>query len=545
MVNNNQSLASLEIPLVRISFGRLLVAVVLALVCASGEAASLEGILMPGPVSNAHAAFESNCEACHSPLTETKQQTLCLSCHTEVATDIRATSGFHGKHPAVAQDQCQSCHREHKGRAATTLAFDLAGFNHTNTDFPLHWGHAAAPCSACHQNDEGSSNANNKEADFKYTDAPTQCNACHAKDDTHQGMLGTDCASCHTVRQWQPAPFDHSTTAFPLTGSHAATACTDCHTTGSLINTPTQCASCHKQDDIHNGTLGSNCQQCHTADNWQKNQFNHQLQTGFALTAGHAGLACISCHTPGLPMSSAQGDNCLSCHAKDDVHQGNNGTACQSCHTTAAWRTTTFKHAAETGFALQGAHTSLTCNQCHKGALTDPIGNTCDQCHSPDPHAGQLGNNCQQCHNESQWSEDLTFSHELTSFPLLGMHSQLACPACHTTARFLDAKTPCVNCHQQDDVHKQGMGQQCGSCHNPASWQVQRFDHAQISGFALIGEHANLSCAACHQDESHMRANGPDECSSCHRQDDPHQSRFGTDCVQCHNNQSFREIKRL
>ena len=285
--------------------------------------------------------------------------------------------------------------------------------------------------------------------------------------------------------------------------------------------------------------------QCHNTQEWSQNQFDHQLHTNFALTAGHAGLACTACHTSGLPMSTTQGGNCLSCHAKDDAHQGNNGSQCQSCHTTASWQASTFKHTLETGFSLNGAHENLPCTQCHKGKLSDPVGNSCHQCHSPDPHAGQQGKNCQQCHNESQWQKNLTFSHELTAFPLLGMHSQLECSACHATSRFHDTKKKCVSCHQQDDVHKQVMGDECGSCHNPASWKVQRFDHAQVSGFALIGEHANLTCSTCHKNTTRMQAPGPDECSSCHQQDDPHQNRFGTDCVQCHNNQTFREIKRL
>ena len=537
MVNCNKSLVMSQTSTSSTGWARFVATVLIALVGATTEAASLEGILMPGPVSQAHAAFESNCEACHAPLTETTQQRLCLTCHVEAAADISASTGFHGKHPKVAQEQCQSCHQEHKGRAATTLTFDLTSFDHTNTDFPLLWGHAVAPCSACHSQGNDDS--------INYSNAPTQCYACHQKDDSHAGKLGSECASCHGVRQWQPANFDHSSTAFPLTGSHVATACTTCHTGGSMTDTPTQCASCHKQDDIHNGSLGSNCQQCHSTDNWQQSYFDHKTQTGFALTAGHAGLTCSSCHTLGLPMSSTQGNNCLSCHAEEDVHQGNNGTQCQSCHTTETWQSTTFNHAVTTGFALHGAHANLTCKQCHAGALTDPVANSCNQCHSPDPHAGQLGQKCEQCHNESQWQADLRFSHELTVFPLLGKHSPLECSACHATSRFHDADAQCSSCHQQDDVHEQAMGQECGSCHNPATWKVQRFDHAQVSGFTLVGIHKDLTCAACHQDDAAMQAQGPDECSNCHRQDDPHQNRFGTDCVQCHNNQSFHEIKRL
>lgn len=514
----------------------------LVLVCActlstNAVAASIEGFLSPGALSEAHAAFEGNCEACHSPLTETKQQTLCLTCHAEVGSDLKSSAGFHGRHPKVGPEQCQSCHREHKGRSAKTLAFDLDGLNHDHTDFPLRWKHAETACVSCHTNTQRKTH--------KFTEAATECSACHTKDDVHQGNLGTDCASCHSARGWKPTLFDHSNTSFPLLGSHATTTCTACHSDGTETKTPSQCSSCHNQDDAHQGSFGTNCQSCHTTQNWQQSTFKPYQHKIFPLEAGHSNLSCNDCHSPSESLADIQGKTCNSCHATDDVHKGNNGSQCETCHSTTSWQESRFQHAEATGFALNGTHSKLSCNQCHEGAVSEPISNTCNGCHSPDPHANQLGNNCAQCHNESQWTGKLSFSHELTNFPLLGKHSPLECSACHLSSKFHDVDPQCSSCHQQDDPHQQAMGSNCGSCHNPASWTVQRFDHQEVSGFPLIGQHQKASCDACHQSPARMRARGPDECSTCHQQDDPHQNRFGTDCVQCHNNQSFRDIKRL
>jgi len=509
----------------------------LMLFSSMATAASLERILMPGPLSQAHAKFEDDCESCHSPLSETKQQTLCFECHEAVATDVVKGTGFHGKHPSIGTQQCQACHKEHLGRDQHTLDFDLTKFNHDATDFPLRWDHAQAQCSACHVAD-----ADNH---IDYSDAPTACQGCHSKDDVHQGKFGTDCQSCHAVREWLPTLFNHSDTNFPLLGQHQALACDACHQPPEFSNAPTQCVGCHQPDDVHQGSLGNQCGQCHTNDKWQVRQFDHHKQSGFALTAGHQGLACSSCHLLGTDIKALGNSTCVSCHGADDPHQGNNGDQCQSCHTTASWQTSTFDHKLQTGFDLLGAHEPLACGQCHAGALSDPVPNQCVDCHSPDPHANQLGNQCEQCHSQISWFSQVRFSHDLTRFPLLGQHADLSCSVCHESSRFHDTDRQCASCHADDDVHRQTLGNDCATCHNPTNWRVQRFDHQQISEFALLGSHATASCASCHDSQVRMKANGPDECSVCHQQDDPHERRFGSNCVTCHNNQSFRDIKRL
>ena len=47
----------------------------------STQAASIETLVMPGQVSEAHAGIESECSECHAPFSKTLQRDLCLSCH--------------------------------------------------------------------------------------------------------------------------------------------------------------------------------------------------------------------------------------------------------------------------------------------------------------------------------------------------------------------------------------------------------------------------------------------------------------------------------
>ena len=55
------------------------------------------------------------------------------------------------------------------------------------------------------------------------------CATCH--DDAHAGVVGSDCASCHTAEAWRPTLFDvlrHASTDFPLEGKHTEAACSSC-----------------------------------------------------------------------------------------------------------------------------------------------------------------------------------------------------------------------------------------------------------------------------------------------------------------------------
>ena len=504
-------------------------ALCLLLVATASHGASLERLVMPGPVSQAHADLEDDCSNCHAPVSDQTQNELCVVCHDRVGQDIDSNTGFHGRHPLVASDECQVCHAEHEGRDAETLAFDWSDFEHTLTDFPLTGPHSGLECATCH--DDGA----------PFTAAPATCVGCHARDDPHERRFSQDCASCHVPDDWHDVIFDHDMTGFPLSGDHADLACTSCHVSDTSVPVPDQCNGCHAKDDVHAGTLGSDCQSCHSTSSWATGFFEHAT-TGFSLTRGHAGLTCDICHASAAPLA---GETCNACHADDDVHDGKNGNDCESCHTSASWAASTFNHLGASGFALIDTHAALSCDACHLGEVTDSIGSECVDCHlSHDVHEGQLGAQCGDCHGETRWPVGVRFDHHHTTFPLLGLHGVLECSACHVSGRFKDVDPRCSTCHVDEDPHAGTMADECGSCHNPSGWNATAFDHAASSAFPLIGAHDRIACTSCHAKPVLMQAKTPEDCAQCHR-NDPHQDRFGDDCGRCHGTDDFHEIERL
>ena len=68
---------------------------ILALCAAPASASDIEKwLIMPGPVVESHASIEADCDACHAPLSQQDQATLCSACHTEVGIDVVAGTGF-------------------------------------------------------------------------------------------------------------------------------------------------------------------------------------------------------------------------------------------------------------------------------------------------------------------------------------------------------------------------------------------------------------------------------------------------------------------
>ena len=170
-------------------YGWLAIAGAVLSSAASGQINSLERLVMPGPLSTQHATLEANCAACHKPFSRELQKSLCLDCHTDVARDITAKAGFHGKTANVGNAECAACHAEHAGRGADILHLDRNRFDHGVTSFPLRGKHAETKCESCHTPDKKSFHA-----------AETECNACHAKDDRHHGNLGVVCSDCQIGR---------------------------------------------------------------------------------------------------------------------------------------------------------------------------------------------------------------------------------------------------------------------------------------------------------------------------------------------------------
>jgi len=489
-------------------------------------------LIMPGPVVNSHADIESDCSSCHSPIAKKPQGELCLNCHTATRDDIANDAGFHGRLPAAQQPACANCHTEHEGREMDITGLDAGTFDHTRTDFPLMGAHANVRCDGCHA------------AGVAHREAPSACIACHRQEDVHDGNLGTDCAGCHTTRNWSATAFDHGDTGFPLSGAHSAVACSTCHEGSQFAAAGQTCIACHRSDDLHRGQNGPQCADCHGVSSWRGVAFDHEAVSGFALTGGHKSLGCQACHRGGN-TSPADGRTCAACHERDDPHAGRFGTTCESCHSVNDWRSVRFDHAKKTTFTLPPGHDKLPCNTCHTGNLADALPRDCGTCHADeDPHGKQLGNVCESCHMPTSWTAELWFDHDITSFPLLGAHAALSCDQCHVTAAFHDAGSTCVACHAGGDPHNGGLGQQCENCHNPSAWRASRFDHDRTD-FPLTGAHTALSCNACHLDDTKPTHTAGSNCVSCHRRDDPHLGRFGDDCSNCHTTSTFSRIEGM
>lgn len=490
----------------------------------------IERLVSPGPLAQAHANLESRCAACHEAFDRGAQTRLCVACHRPVGTDISGDTGFHGRDRAASTQSCSTCHSDHQGRAFALVRLNTRNFDHSVTDYPLRGAHVRVACASCHAPGR------------KFREAPSACVDCHRSDEPHRGRLGVRCSSCHTDESWRQIRFDHSDTGFPLQGAHQAARCTTCHANERYDGTPTTCVSCHQDDDVHHGSLGSNCGECHSAVGWRVARFDH-ARTGFPLRGRHSAIECRTCHIQ--PAGQVELPTvCLSCHRDEDAraHQGRNGAACQDCHNERDWRQTSFDHARETRFPLRGAHAGQTCAACHVAPAREVrLDMACVACHrEDDAHAGQEGAQCEQCHGDVAWKEDVRFDHGLTRFPLIGEHAGVACAECHDTPRFEDADEACVSCHLDDDQHEQRLGRECATCHTPVGWGRWTFDHDAQTDFDLTGAHAGLQCEACHTQRVRERIRQSSSCIACHRSDDIHRGEFGPDCSRCHTTETFR-----
>ena len=503
----------------------------------SVRAASIESLMMPGEVVKNHAKYEHECTKCHDRFDKARQTDLCLACHKEILKDIDKKAGFHGKKAQVREQACKSCHTEHKGRGADIVKLDKLTFDHHLTDFELRGQHTKTRCESCHKPSK------------KYSEAPQACHSCHAKESPHKekmlGELSRRCDSCHTENNWRENRYDHDKTKFPLTGRHAKTDCTSCHPGDRYQKTPTQCYACHQLDDVHQGSNGKNCKKCHTTTSWKKLDFDHDRDTHFPLRERHAKVTCAACH-PKDPYKVKIKSDCYSCHQHDDKHAARFGQKCQDCHSEQAWGRIKFDHDRDTKFKLRGKHSKAECTSCHKqqNIYKEKLRVDCLSCHAlDDVHKGQEGKKCEACHNESGWRAQVRFEHDITKFPLVGLHAIVPCEECHLSSSYKDASIECNACHKKDDTHKGKLGLNCNRCHTPNGWKIWRFDHNTESQFKLDGKHTDVHCYSCHTQAVKIIDSTPRTCTGCHHVDDIHNGQFGARCDRCHTTSAFKEIR--
>lgn len=509
------------------------------------------------PLEGRHARLE--CRQCHQGQRITPEDRAVL-----VRTDLNSTfAGLDGR--------CTSCHRdEHHGslgqdcrRCHTAEAWKPApGFTHTESRFPLTGRHEQVPCARCHKPIA----ALGGHAQYRNFVQFENCISCHA--DPHGGAFAGGCEKCHTTEGWKgariPGTFDHSRTAFPLRGRHAALGCRKCHRTENFRVKIAHdlCRDCH--EDRHQGQFaGRNkgeCAACHTEDGWKPARFGveEHATSRFPLRGAHARVECGKCHAGrgGAVNYHPPFANCRDCHR--DPHEGQfagppHQDRCQQCHVESDWKKARYsaRDHQTSRFPLHGAHAAVPCEECHKATggrrqlrFADI---RCAVCHA-DLHrtmkelaegvrlsAAAARQGCEGCHSPRAWNETAAFDHGRTRFDLTGKHKGVKCRACHkpdvlgSRRVFVFAGTPqaCTACHA--DPH---MGQfarpgapqgECAGCHTTSNWLPTEFDHERLSSFPLTGAHRLVPCRMCHPAQENggrrlVQYRGtPRVCEECHR----------------------------
>lgn len=497
---------------------------------------SVKALVAPGSLTQAHAKYETKCNECHVPFSKETQNDLCVDCHKEISEDLKKGQGHHGRLDAAQKGLCKSCHSEHLGLNADITGLSREVFDHRLTDFDLTGAHGRVDigCDRCHP------------VGKKFRGSPVECLSCHREQDTHKGTLGADCARCHRETAWKDTYFSHDKTNLPLKGKHGQLSCGACHPNAEYTHTPFACVACHMINDVHDSPVDERCGRCHTADGWKQISFDHDKDTQYPLDGRHAHVRCEACHIKNF-FREKLGSQCAQCHQAHDVHKGRYGTGCQNCHNLLDWKKVDFDHNKNTKFELRGRHSKALCDSCHKES-TDKIhlDPTCYGCHKVnDVHNGQQGTQCHSCHNEESWTQKITFDHDLTRFPLIGLHAVTPCGECHLSSAFKEAKMECFSCHQTDDYHKKKLGTDCARCHNPNGWRLWEFDHDTQTDFRLEGKHAGIACHECHRKEMGAELMQDTQCWICHSREDVHAGRFGSKCELCHGVELFKQIKEF
>ncbi len=387
----------------------------------------------------------------------------CISCHDD-------------PHIGQLEGQCTQCHTE----TAFTDFIGKGNFDHDLTDFTLRGKHRTESCFSCHERSsdplevfQDRSNVNEN-----------SCIACHA--DVHNGKYGNECVKCHRESSFLSLRkmefFDHTTTDYPLEGKHQDVDCRQCHE--KRFSTPidfTACSNCH--DDYHRGEFMENgvspdCVECHSLENgfdYSLYTLEQHQETQFPLEGAHSATPCFACHVSeddNRWTFRELGKTCVDCH--QDIHQGYISEKyypkddCKICHVNDAWTAVDFDHE-QTKWPLNGKHTEVSCRECHfienadnKEYTEQKFANletNCISCHEnihDETFAIDGITDCTRCHVTSSWFPE-TFNHDLTNFPLEGMHTKIQCSACHEVANangeieviYKIQKFRCIDCHLQ------------------------------------------------------------------------------------------------
>jgi hypothetical protein len=546
----------------------LLKTIIVACILAMFAAPAHAQLLSPGPLSQAHAAIDTDndCGRCHESGKQVVAR-LCLDCHKDLEAELDGGRGLHGKQ--YKGQACESCHVEHVGKNAKLVRWPGGSqdkLDHALTGWPLAQAHAkVTPCAKCHTKSSPLG-----KAQFVGTNAA--CGACHK--DPHAGKFTADCAKCHDqtdFKKFTQKAFDHQLATFPLTGKHVTVPCEKCHTGTPPTWKPLQfaaCESCHQ--DPHKGEFKpKSCSSCHDTSSWaaaaDAMKTNHPK---LSLSNGHANVACKTCHDRGNDKAPSKGSKCENCHRQ--VHLAKFGDRCETCHASIKWvglpESIGRENHAKTRYPLQAKHVAVSCAKCHSPAkpqaqrFRNLAFAACATCH-PDSHKGEFvarkNGECAQCHTVDGFAPttfDLA-AHATTAFALDGKHVATPCKNCHTNPAprlsWKVAARQCAECHAnphgtQFATEMSAGG--CAKCHSTSNWHEPHIDH---STWPLVGAHAQTACAGCHGEQKIGAQPAAyrgiaRECEGCH--DDIHAGQFLQTapveaCKSCHQPTTFKIAK--
>jgi hypothetical protein len=94
-------------------------------------------------------------------------------------------------HRHVAQSSCDQCH--------SSKTFEMKGFNHFETSFPLSGRHASLSCQRCHSQVDW-----NGKLVLAFDKTREECQECH--ESPHRSQYA-ECGRCHITTTWRISDF--------------------------------------------------------------------------------------------------------------------------------------------------------------------------------------------------------------------------------------------------------------------------------------------------------------------------------------------------
>lgn len=197
-----------------------------------------QGLVSPGPLSQAHRFIAAECETCHTPHKGVAANN-CITCHAATSFGDKQSTRFHAQ-----AKRCTTCHIEHQGDDA------LVAMNHEALLSTPSW--QLGPPG--HRELKSPTYTTRRGIDV----AALDCATCHSNRDPHRSYFGSECSDCHSVTAWAIGAYRHPS-----------------------VNSK-ECAQCHKAPPSHRmmhfemvsqayaskRAPVEQCFACHTTDDW-------------------------------------------------------------------------------------------------------------------------------------------------------------------------------------------------------------------------------------------------------------------------------------